>query len=270
MKFFLSLGPERRQDRLPSCGRLSRLSESRLHWEAPSEWPSGCRSGVLPQDAVSGCLRRRLARTGRRTLLTFMGDSRARIHFEMLRDELGLQQQGRPLAEVFSSQFEASPNVTFETLGGLEPRYLCAGGRLVHYFPETRVQMVACNIVATGPLLEAKFFWHEHMYADYQARLVELAAACESGGACPDLVVLTAGMWYAKFSVNKDVPLQERVLKFRRDAAAMAEGLRSLVRYSTVVYRLAGLKWPTAGAPDRPSVVCSRPSTSPPGRQCPR
>ena len=216
------------------CNRLFRLSELRFHWESPVEWPAGCRSGTLGPKAVGRCLERRLARTGRRTSLVFVGDSRARIHFQKLQGELGLQPHGRPLAELFPSLF--ANNVTVKTHGNTN---LCIGSTLMSFNPMTRVQRVACDLEATGPLLDAKFFWHTHMDGGYLARLEELTESCRSGGGCPDLVVLTDGMWYARI-ISQKVPLHERLLRFRRDVSGLSDGLRSLAQYTTVLYRLDG------------------------------
>ena len=130
----------------------------------------------------------------------------------------------------------ALPNITARVLGSPER---CLAGHAVGISLQDRVLRLACDQSASNHLLRAQFFWHTHVNAGLLTRLSELAAACERGHDCPDVVVLTTGMWYAKSLLERAgrVSLPQRVLELRRDAVTLAERLRPLAARTQLVYR---------------------------------
>ncbi|XP_043192846.1 uncharacterized protein LOC122365580 [Amphibalanus amphitrite] len=222
------------------CSRPFTLSDWRQHWEPADAAPDTCPPPALHGASLAHCLQRRAARTGQRAQLVFIGDSRARIHFEQVLAELSLDWLGRPLPEVFPVELQL-PGLRAEVLGSPER---CVTGHTIGVTPEDMTLLLACDVAAASELLAARFYWHPLADGDLEARLAALADDCErrAGADCPHMVVLTAGMWYAKpFMERADhVPLPERVLELRRDAAPLAARVRRLAAHTRLLYRLDG------------------------------
>ncbi|XP_037087647.1 uncharacterized protein LOC119108174 [Pollicipes pollicipes] len=217
-----------------TCSRVFSLSDSRPFWEAEDTAPPRCGASSLGVSDARVCLRRLTNSRQRPAHLVLVGDSRARILLEWLSAELELQFEGRPVQDLFPDVANASRHVVGHPA-------LCTEGFKLFDSTRTHWQKLACSLVAASPLLRVEFFWRAHADDAYLNVLNALADECGRGGACPDLVVLTAGYWYAKpFQDETRMPLQERVLRFRKDMLPFARHVQALAAFTKVVWKLDG------------------------------
>ncbi|XP_043202373.1 uncharacterized protein LOC122370651 isoform X2 [Amphibalanus amphitrite] len=211
------------------CLRLFSLSESRMFWEEPSQdWPGSCRGSGLPASESTTCLTKLRERRGRPSLVMFIGDSRARIIFMKLYDTL----EHLNKRDIVQDDFKEKPNATFLDHG---KRVRC-----LHVF-RNRLSRFSCYMEASSDLVHATFHWTPFLSAGYAERLAVVERDCREGTACPDLIVLTLGMWYAKKTSGcQRLGTMGCPLQLRDELDRLVPVLQTLSQRIQVVYRIDG------------------------------
>ncbi|XP_043236718.1 uncharacterized protein LOC122389092 [Amphibalanus amphitrite] len=216
-----------------ACRRLFRLSQSRMYWENPSQdSPTSCLGSGLPPKQSIPCLTRLRERRGRPAYVMFIGDSRARIIFMKIRETLKLLWRRYILHDTYQS----SKNATFWERGR---RLRCP--HATPMFHGTKYLRWVCHLEVLSDLVRASFFWAPYVGAGYAERLAVVEEDCRSGRPCPDLIVMTLGMWYAKMAIDRPhLTRPERPLHFQADLESLVPVLRNLSIHSQLVYRVDG------------------------------
>ena len=220
--------------------RLFDMSKSRRFWEPPSQHsPTACLgSGLLPQDAQP-CLTELRRQRGRPALVAFIGDSRARILFVKFRESLGLP----VLPDILHGHFQMKHNATFPHRGRQVPCPASVPMSFYHLLlSKTKPKKFVCYMEALNDLVRAISYWAPFVNVGYPERLAAMEEDCRSGLDCPDLVVMTLGMWYSKFTGA--CPLQMSAidcqLHFRNELNKVVPVLQRLSKRTQVVYRIDG------------------------------
>ena len=216
-----------------SCRRLFRLAESRMFWERASrDSPTACLGTGLPPKHAVPCLTRLRRRRGRPAFVMFIGDSRARIIFMKLRESLKLLWR----RYVLHDAYQTSRNATFLERGVRRP---CQHSTPM--FHGTRYLRWVCFLEVLSDLVRATFYWAPYVSVGYVERLQAVEEDCRNGLACPDLIVMTLGMWYAKMAIDRSqLARPERSLFFRDELEKLVPVLRNLSTHSQLVYRVDG------------------------------
>ena len=204
-----------------------------MFWERPSSAsPTACLGSGLPPKQSTPCLTELRRRLGRPAHVVFIGDSRARILFMEVRESLKLLWR----RHILHDDFHTEANATFVERSR---RLRCPHSTVM--FHGTKFLKSVCYLEVLSDVMRASFYWAPYVAVGYADRLAVVDEDCRNGLACPDLIVMTLGMWYAKWSIGKrKVPKPDRVYHFQDELKTLVPVLRNLSYHTQLVYRLDG------------------------------
>ena len=155
--------------------------------------PTTCLGSGLPPTHSIPCLTRLRQRLGRPAHVMFIGDSRARILFMKVRETLKLLWR----RHILHDAYHTPKNATFVEHGR---RMRCPSSTPM--FHKTKFLKSVCYLEVLSDLVRANFYWAPYVSVGYADRLKAVDEDCRNGLACPDLIIMTLGMWYAKMTVD--------------------------------------------------------------------
>ena len=230
------------------CLRMFALGKSQMFWEQPSpDSPASCLGSGLPPKHSTPCLTSLRRRRGRPASVMLIGDSRARIIFVKLHDTLELVWR----QDILDGPFQLQHNATFWERG---QQVRCPTSVPLRFFFQTAIERYVCHLEAQNDLVHATFHWTPFVSAGYAERLAVVEEDCRSGLACPDLVVMTLGMWYSKKTAAcKNQAQAECLLYFRDELEKLVAVLQRLSKRTQIVYRIDGPDFLDGGGVKSPS-----------------
>ena len=203
----------------PGCSRVYRLSS--VSYRLEETWPdvAGCVPPLLTPPLLRRCVAARARRRRRPTSILLLGDSRIRLLYQHLADELGV-----PTPPVNTTN--ADP-------------YWKNGIRWDNS-PERWCQVCpwhCCPRAAADAGVSLRFEWRPFWTEAMVAELETAAERCERGrDDCPDLVVLNGALWYATSQLNNHI--SQMTFLLRRQLARAAAALTRLASLTRTVWKL--------------------------------
>ena len=162
----------------------------------------------------------------------FIGDSRARILFMKVRETLKLLWR----RHILHDAYHTPKNATFVEHGR---RKRCPSSTPM--FHKTKFLKSVCYLEVLSDLVRANFYWAPYVSVGYADRLKAVDEDCRNGLACPDLIIMTLGMWYAKMTVDgPKLARPERPLQFTDELKKVVPVMRNLTAHTQLVYRIDG------------------------------
>ncbi|XP_037078846.1 uncharacterized protein LOC119099859 isoform X2 [Pollicipes pollicipes] len=233
-----------------TCLDVFRLSAYRYRWEpARADF---CTSRTLSPQQVRRCVE---AGPGVRPMrVVFMGDSRLRQLFASTLRRLQLPMLNRsvelPLGHdphYASLNMTKAPDNCFEIFklsmpfeGEKKPRklFFCSHRGGTHW-------------------LRLDYLWRVYMSRSFRRSVDQMVDACiRHPAACPRLVLLGSGLWYARrFAITETASAADWALRFRRDLAALLPHLRRLAAVTRVVWKLDEPQFKEEAGWGKPGIV---------------